>query len=125
MKETELDELTHEVIGCALEVQKAMGNRFHKEIYKSCLAIELTSFGIDFVQDHEMDVYYNETVAGTIDVDFLIEGKLIVDVKTIEKLDDTHRNHAIHICKANKIADGLIINFGAFPLECKKVYSKL
>lgn len=51
-------ELTGKIIGCAMEVHKALGNGFQEKIYQKAFAIELHSQDINFVQEHEMSIYY-------------------------------------------------------------------
>ena len=61
---------------------------------------------------------------GTAIVDFVVEDIIMVEIKTIEKLTDAHRVQAIHNCEVFEIANGLLINFGAGTLDCKRVYNK-
>lgn len=124
MTEMGIDELTHRIIGCAVEVHKAIGSSFQKEVYKNCLASEFSLQGIEFEEDKEMIVYYKGQEVGELCVDFLVEEKVIVEIRTIEKLEDKHRLETIQHCKIFRITDGLILNFGAQPLDCKRVYSK-
>jgi GxxExxY protein len=124
MKDTEIDDLTHDIIGCAVEIHKAIGNSFTKEIYKTCLAKEFSLQGIDYIENQEMVIYYKDIAVGSLFVDFLVEGKVIIEVKTIDRLEDKHRVQAIKNCTAYKIADGLLLNFGSQLIDCKRVYSK-
>ncbi|MBS1538381.1 MAG: GxxExxY protein [Bacteroidetes bacterium] len=124
MKNNEIDDLTHDIIGCAMEVHKAIGSGFPKEIYLTCLAREFTMARLEFVQGQEMVVYYKDQAVGTMFVDFIVEGNVLVEVKTVEKLEDKHRIHTINHCKLFNITDGLLLNFGSQPLDCKRVYSR-
>ena len=124
MNDNEIDELIHDIIGCGVEVHKAIGSGFPKDIYMSSIAHEFTLLGIDYVQEEEMVIYYKDNAVGTLCVDFIVEGKVLVEIKTIEKLDDKQRVYTINHCKIFKITDGLLLNFGTQPLDCKRVYSK-
>jgi GxxExxY protein len=72
----------------------------------------------------EMDLFYREQHIGTRRVDFFVEGKVMVEIKAIEKLEDVHKAQAINYCEAYNIADGLLINFGSKSLDFKRVYNK-
>lgn len=124
MENTAINELTHKIIGCAMEVHRALGNGFQEVIYQRSLAIELSLQGLSFVREQEMDIFYKEQPVGTRRVDFFVEGKVMVEIKAIERLEDVHKAQAINYCEAYNIADGLLINFGAKSLDFKRVYNK-
>lgn len=75
-------ELTGKIIGCAMEVHKALGNGFQEKIYQKAFAIELHSQGINFVQEHEMSIYYKGHFLGKRRVDLFIENKIMVGVES-------------------------------------------
>ena len=122
--EDEINALTHKIIGCAMQVHRTMGNGFQEVIYQRALAIEFAYQGLEFAREMEMDLFYREQHIGTRRVDFFVEGKVMVEIKAIEKLEDVHKAQAINYCEAYQIADGLLINFGAKSLEFKRVYNK-
>ena len=122
--EDEINALTHKIIGCAMQVHRTMGNGFQEVIYQRALAIEFTYKGLEFAREMEMDLFYRNQHIGTRRVDFFVEGKVMVEIKAIEKLEDVHKAQAINYCEAYQIADGLLINFGAKSLDFKRVYNK-
>ncbi len=122
--EDEINALTHKIIGCAMQVHRTIGNGFQEVIYQRALAIEFTYQGLEFAREMEMDLFYRNQHIGTRRVDFFVEGKVMVEIKAIEKLEDVHKAQAINYCEAYQIADGLLINFGAKSLDFKRVYNK-
>ena len=116
--------LTHRIIGCAMQVHKVLGNGFQELIYQRALAIEFAFQKIEFVREQEMELFYREQPIGTRRVDFFVEGKVMVELKALEKLLEVHKAQAINYCEAYNIADGLLINFGTSSLEFKRVYNK-
>jgi GxxExxY protein len=122
--EEEINKLTHKIIGCAMQVHSTLCNGFQEVIYQRALAIEFTFQGLEFNREMEMDLFYREQHIGTRRVDFFVEGKVMVEIKAIEKLEDVHKAQAINYCEAYKIADGLLINFGSKSLDFKRVYNK-
>jgi len=122
--EEEINKLTHKIIGCAMEVHRVLGNGFQEVIYQRALAIEFAFQGLQFAREMEMELFYRDQYIGTRRVDFFVEGKVMVEIKAIEKLEDVHKAQAINYCEAYKIADGLLINFGSKSLDFKRVYNK-
>lgn len=120
----EINELTHKIIGCAMQVHRFLGNGFQEIIYQRSLAIEMRYAGLEFEREKEMPIFYREQNVGTRRVDFFVEGKVMVEIKAIEKLEDVHKAQAINYCEAYGIADGLLINFGGKSLDFKRVYNK-
>ncbi len=124
MKTEDINELTHKIIGCAMEVHKHLGNGFQEVVYQRALSIELNMQGIEHIRKQEMPLQYKGYDVGTRRVDFFVEGKVMVEIKAIEKLEDVHKAQAINYCEAYGIADGLLINFGGKSLDFKRVYNK-
>jgi GxxExxY protein len=120
----DINELTHKIIGCAMQVHRSLGNGFQEVIYQRALAIEMRYAGLEFDREKEMQIFYREEEIGTRRVDFFVEGKVMVEIKAIEKLEDVHKAQAINYCEAYNIADGLLINFGSKSLDFKRVYNK-
>jgi GxxExxY protein len=124
MENNEINALTHQIIGCAMEVHKIIGNGFQEKIYQRCLAIEFNLMKIKYVWEQEMEIFYKGNSVGLRRVDFFIEGKVMLEIKAVEKIEDCHKAQAINYCEAYNIADGLLINFGAKSLDFKRVYNK-
>lgn len=124
IKDDKINELTHKIIGCAMQVHRILGNGFQEVIYQRALTIEMRFLGIEFEREKEMQIFYRDEEIGTRRVDFFVEGKVIVEIKAIEKLEDVHKAQTINYCEAYGIADGLLINFGGKSLDFKRVYNK-
>jgi len=123
MNKLPINELTHKIIGCAMKVHSTLGNGFQEVIYQRAMAIEMHSANLSFEREKEMSIFYREQHIGTRRVDFLVENKVMVELKALEKIEDVHKAQAINYCEAYNIADGLLINFGAKSLEFKRVYN--
>jgi len=117
-------ELTSKIIGCAMTVHKALGNGFQEVIYQRALQIEMCMAGIDFSREHNMPIYYRSEQIGTRRVDFLVEGKISVELKATTKLEDTHLAQAINYLEAYNLEIGLLINFGETSLQFKRLTNK-
>lgn len=120
----DINDLTHRVIGCAMEVHNQLGNGFQEVVYQRSLSIELNLKNIAHERELEMPLLYKGYNVGTRRVDFFVENCLMVEIKAIEQLKGVHKAQAINYCEAYQIADGLLINFGAQSLQFHRVYNK-
>ena len=117
-------ELTGKIIGCAIEVHKRLGNGFQEVIYQRALEIEMRLAGILFVREFEMPVLYEGIQVGTRRVDFLINQKIMVEIKAVSELLDVHLAQAKNYLEAYELQTGLLINFGSPSLEFKRLFGK-
>jgi len=118
------EELTRRIIGCAMQVHSTLGNGFQEVIYQRCLAIELIENEIGFQRELEMPIFYHNQPVGTRRVDFLVEDKVMVELKALIQLEDVHLAQAINYLEAYNLEVGLLINFGAKSLEFKRLMNK-
>ena len=73
----EKDQLTFDIIGCAMNVHNTLGNGFQEVIYQRCLAIEFDRAGLKYKREVEQDIYYKGIKVGTRRADFIVEKKVI------------------------------------------------
>lgn len=114
-------QLTGKIIGCSMKVHSTLGNGFQEVIYQRCLAIEMEKQGLGYARELEMTIHYEEIDVGTRRVDFLVEDKIMVELKALTKLEDVHLAQALNYLEAYKLETGLLINFGSKSLEFKRV----
>jgi GxxExxY protein len=114
-------QLTSKIIGCSMEVHKALGNGFQEVIYQRALAIEMKNEGLEFSREHEMDIFYKGERIGGRRVDFFVGGKIMVEIKAVIQLEDVHLAQAINYLEAYNMQVGLLINFGSKSLQFKRV----
>ena len=122
--EYKYSELTSKIISCAMTVHSELGNGFQELIYQRALAIEFELQGLSYSREHEMPVYYKHQQIGTRRVDFLVEGKISVEIKAIIELQDVHLAQAINYLEAYDLEVGLLINFGSRSLQFKRLNNK-
>jgi GxxExxY protein len=113
--------MTHSIIGCAMEVHKALGNGFQEVIYQRALEIEFVLNNIEFQRELSMPIYYCGTKIGTRRVDFFVNKLIMVELKAIIKLEDVHLAQALNYLEAYNVEVGLLINFGSRSLEFKRL----
>ena len=114
-------DITAKIIGCALKVHNSLGNGFQEVIYQRCLAIEMEKQGLRFSRELEILIYYDSINVGARRVDFLVEEKVMVELKAISKLEDVHFAQTLNYLEAYRLETALLINFGSKSLDFKRV----
>ncbi|MGV8962651.1 MAG: GxxExxY protein [Candidatus Saccharimonadaceae bacterium] len=117
------EELTHKIIGCAIEVHSHLGNGFTDIIYQQALSFEMNMNNIHFERDKKMLLQYKGHEVGTHLVDFFVEEKIMVDIKAILNLEDVHLAQSINNVEAYNMEVGLLLNFGSKRLQFKRVHN--
>ena len=122
MKELLHKDITEKIIGASFEVHKFLGNGFQEVIYQRALAFEMDNSGLNFDREIEQHIYYKElpNPIGTRRADFVVEGKVLVEIKAVTELHDVHWAQILNYLKAYKLEVGLLINFGAPGLTFKR-----
>lgn len=125
MKQNDLkySDITEKIIGAAFEVHKFLGNGFQEVIYQRALAHEMLVAGLSFQREIEQNIFYKdlEKPIGTRRAVFVVEEKVLVEIKAVIKLEDVHLAQALNYLKAYRLEVGLLINFGAKSLEFKRL----
>ena len=122
-------DVTGAVIGCALEVHSILGTGFQEVVYQRALAVEMESRGLSFAREWEVPIFLpmfiGERQVGTRRVDFLVDGKVVVELKAISGLERVHLAQAINYLEAFGLEVGLLLNFGAAKLEFRRVVNSV
>jgi GxxExxY protein len=123
MTDLKYKDITEKVIGASFEVHKFLGNGFQEVIYQRALAWELSNAGLSFAREIEQEIFYKELQEpiGTRRSDFVVEEKVLVELKAIVELEDVHLAQVLNYLKAYKLEVGLLINFGSKSLTFKRL----
>ncbi|MBS1514893.1 MAG: GxxExxY protein [Bacteroidetes bacterium] len=113
-------EITEKIIGCSMKVHNFFGSGFPEVIYQRSLKIEFEKSGLNYSRELELPVYYEKELVGSRVVDFLIEDKIIVELKVVPELIYIHQAQILNYLKAFKKEVGLLINFGESRLKFKR-----
>ena len=116
-----LNELTERVIGCAFTVSNTLGCGFLEKIYENALAHEMRKARIIFQQQHPIKVFYDGVVVGDYVADFLVDHRLILELKAVKAIEQNQIAQTINYLKAMNHQVGLILNFGKPRLEIKRL----
>src|SRR5436305_11478600 len=112
--------LTQEIIACAIRVHRALGPGFLESVYEEALAVEFALSGIQFIRQRPVPLFYRDHQIGEHRLDFLVERKIVVELKAISALEDIHFAIGRSYLKATGLQDGLLLNFATTPLTIKR-----
>lgn len=120
----DIDTLTYLINGCAMKVHNSMGSGFQEVVYQRCLSIELDRAGIKHKREVEQTIYYDGIEVGTRRADFIIDDKIIVELKALSEIDNLHIAQTRNYLVSYNFPIGLLINFGGESLQFKKIYNR-
>jgi GxxExxY protein len=123
MPELQHGDITEKIIGAAFEVHSFLGNGFQEVIYQRALAHELSLKGLSFQREVSVDIFYKDLpkAIGRRRADFIVEEKVLVEIKAVVELEDVHWAQILNYLKAYKLPVGLLINFGSKSMQFKRM----
>ena len=108
----ESDELTETIIGAAIEVHRILGPGLLESIYESALLVEMSLRGLIVEQQKELDVTYKGYIIKGLKIDLLVNGQVVVELKSVSRLAEVATAQALSYLKASGLKRALLINFG-------------
>ncbi len=112
------DPLTEQVIGCAIEVHRALGPGLLEAVYEECLCHELHENGLSFQRQIPVPVTYKAVNLETgFRADLVIEKELLIEIKAVERLLPVHQAQVLTYLKLSGIPKGLLLNFNTRVLK--------
>ncbi len=122
MSEIVYKDESYYIIGLCMDVHNELGKGFSEAVYGDALEIELKSNGVPFEREVRFPINYKgEILPHQYVADFVVEKKIILELKAIEKLASTHIKQTLNYLAASKLKLGLLINFGADSLTHKRI----
>ncbi len=114
----ELNGLSHRIIGCAMNVHRLLGPGLLENAYEECLAYELADAGLFVERQKALPLVYREIkMDAGYRVDLLVENKIILELKSVEFLNDVHIAQVLTYLKLSGCRLGLLINFNVAVLK--------
>ena len=113
--------LTGRIIGAAMEVHSKLGPGFLESVYEGALAYEFELQKISFEIQKEIPVFYKNKQVKQFICDFVVDSKVIVELKAIKEITEIEKIQVINYLKAGGFQVGLLLNFGQKSLEYKRL----
>lgn len=114
-------ELSHRIIGCCIEVHRVLGPGFLEKVYEEAVAVEFARTGLAFERQKLVVVYYADQPVGEHRLDFLVEARVILELKACRGLEDVHFAIARSYLKATGCTLALVVNFAQPKAEIRRV----
>jgi GxxExxY protein len=114
-------EMSYKIVGCAMEVHNELGYGFLEKVYENDLMFELKNKNIEAKNQIPIKVNYKGNIVGDYIADILIEDKVIIELKSVENIIDSHISQTINYLKATGLKLAIIINFGKQKLEYERI----
>ena len=106
------NEISKVIIGCAIEVHKQLGPGLLESAYQECLCFELEQSGLKIQREKPMPIVYKEIkLDHGYRMDIVVEDKVVIEIKTVEELNDIHKAQVLTYLKLGGYRLGLLINF--------------
>ncbi len=113
-------DITENILKAFNKVYNELGFGFPESVYENALYFELKEMGFYCAKQKPVKIYYREQIAGEFFADIIVEGLVMVELKTVESLGEEQESELFNFLKASEIEDGLLLNFGKTP-EFKKL----
>ena len=96
-------DVTQKIIGCAFKVHDKLGNGFQEVVYQRALAVEMDKVCLNFSREEKIPIYYDEQEIGSRRVDFIVEQNVMLELKALTSLDNTHLEFKRLICSRSSL----------------------
>lgn len=115
---SELNEISGQIIGAAIEVHRTLGPGLLESAYEVCLAYELSQQGLAVERQKQIAIPYKDVqLDAAYRLDLLVEGKVIVELKAVEQVSPIHKTQLLTYLKLSGFELGLLINFNVNVLK--------
>lgn len=116
----EKENLSKQIIGCAMKVHDTFGPGFLESVYQNALAVELRKAGLGVECEKRLQVLYGEIVVGDFIADLVVNGSFMIENKVVLNFTSAHEKQLVNYLTATGTETGLLLNFGAARLEFKR-----
>ena len=120
-KEIVHKDLSYKIIGLAMEIHSKLSYGFLEKVYENALMLLLRRGGIEAKQQAPIKVYFEGEVVGEYFADILVEDKIILEIKVLDKITDVQRAQTLNYLKATRLELAIILNFGKRKLEYERL----
>jgi len=115
------DKVTESIIRCGIKVSNTLGAGFLEKVYENALVLELNKSGLTAEQQKKIAVIYEGAVVGDYFADVLVNDQVIIEVKALKGIDESHHAQLLNYLKATGMKVGLILNFGTSRMGIKRM----
>jgi GxxExxY protein len=121
----DINDVTYQINGAVFEVNRILGSGFLEKVYENALIVELRKRSLQVEAQVPIKVKYKGEVVGDYFADLIVEEQVIIELKTVENLQNIHEAQLINYLKATGIKIGLLVNFRGTKAEIKRMVLNL
>ena len=114
-------ELSYKIMGILFSVHNALGNRYQEKYYQKAIEEGLKEKNINFKKELPVDLKYKNKIIGKYFLDFLIENKILLEIKTVDNLKPKDFKQVLAYLTANNIELGILVNFRTDKLTYRRI----
>lgn len=114
-------ELSYRIVGSAFDVSNELGGGLLEKYYENALAEAFTKNGIGFERQLNIPVKYNNKIIGRRVLDFLVDGKIVVELKKDNRFSKTHIDQVLDYLRMNDLKLAILINFSHNGVDFKRI----
>ena len=120
-----INDITYTINGAVFEINNILGPGFLEKVYEKALLVELKSRGMKAENQVPITITYKNEIVGEYFADIIVEDKVIVEIKTVEKLEKIHEAQVLNYLKATGLHVGLLVNFKHQKADIKRMVLNL
>lgn len=118
----DVEMLIKTLMACSANIRSKLGPGYLESVYKNAMLVELQKKGLAYEVERPINVYYDDVLVGEFKADIVVEGCLILELKSVNSLHMAHEIQLVNYLTATRIDNGLLINFGSEELQFKRKY---
>ncbi len=108
-------EITDKILKSFYEVYNELGDGFLESVYENALYVVLSGHGLSVERQKDISVFFRNNIVGVFKADFIVNEKVIIELKAVRSIDPAHEAQLINYLKATNLEVGLLLNFGRTP----------
>jgi len=116
------EELTSAILECCFEVSNELGAGFLESVYEKALVVALSQKGLEVTTQTALKVKFRNVIVGDFYADLIVNGKVLIELKTVNRILSEHKAQAINYLNATGIEVGLLVNFANPKLEYYRLH---
>ncbi len=114
-------DLSYKIVGIAMHVHRELGFGFLERVYENAMMVLFRKESIRAVQQAPVTVSFQNEVVGEYYADILVEGKIVLELKSVTRITEAHRAQSLNYLKATGMKLAIVLNFGKENLEYERL----
>ncbi len=114
-------DLSYKIVGIAMQVHRELGSGFLEKVYENAMMVLLRRESIRAVQQAPVKVSFQNEIVGEYFADILVDGKIVLELKSVTRITEAHRAQSLNYLKATGMKLAIVLNFGKESFEYERL----